>query len=163
MPKIINILVSLVIIIINLSFFSELFVQAQFQPIRTIPNLPDNILAFNYAGLQLSTQIPIVSSSYSVCNWVVNNNRGSSHPQLFYSRILTPYCANRTVDDSVQWDISCMNANGLISTGLKINNPLEAGAWNFEAQCYVTAGSERPDESVSIEINVKGLREFNVQ
>ena len=117
------------------------------------------MLASDYGGLRLSTQIPIVpvSSSYSVCNWVVNHNRVSSRPKLFYSRILSPSCANRTVDDSVQWDISCMNTNGLISTTLKINNPLEAGTWNVEAHCYVTAGSETPDESASIEINVKGL------
>ena len=132
--------------------FSELFVQAQVQPIITIPipNLPDYMLAHDYVGLQLSTQISIVSSSYSVCNWVVNHNGGSSRPQLFYSRILTPLWLSTMVYKLYerQWfDIHHLkNKQSTWSWCVECGGAMLCYSWFWNIGW-----------NVSIEINVKGL------
>ena len=141
----------------RLIYFVELFTQAQFLPIITTPNLPEAALATNYAGLLFSTQIRKPEPMYSVCTWVAFQNGNRMSEELFYSSFFSPPCGNRTVNEQVQWFISCTDANGFISTNLKINSPLQSGMLNIEAQCYQYAGSETPEESVNIFIDIKGL------
>ena len=136
--------------------FLEPIVQAQFVPITTIPNLPDDILATNYAGLQLSTRIPVITPMYTACLWVVFQNGAEILEEYFYSSFVALPCANRSVNEA-QWDITCTNADGVISTSLNIYTPVTAGMWSMEVNCFIGNPDETPDERLSISINVRGL------
>ena len=79
--------------------------------------------------------------------------------EAFYSIFFRNHCTNRTVlYGDVHWDISCADANGFVSTSLKMNAPVFlAGLINARAQCFKHAGDESPDKEVTIRINVAGL------
>ena len=128
-------------------------VNAQnFEAINTIPNLPDNTLATNYAGLQLNYVFD--GSRYDVCRWALENRDDNIRIDelQIYSLPRLP-CGNR---NSGVLDVrsTCSNDQSIVNSTLNVLIRL-----NYNFSVYVECAADIIDNFVNMVLNdfyVKG-------
>ena len=91
------------------------FTTAQVSPtITTIPHLPDNRVATNYAGLQVISMFD--GSNYAICRWRISPYQPTDLFIDIFGGGFT--CADRNSHPDFQ--LKCVESNGIISSTLVV-------------------------------------------
>ena len=92
----------------------------------TIPNLPDNTIATNYAELQVLSVFE--RSGYNFCRWTFNGQITQTIEIISHENV----CEDQ--DNIPNFPLKCFTSEGIINTSLVLSFPLESD-FDIQTEC----------------------------